>query len=307
MKVLLYYPDWKNRWEPYIRNALKDFDVTICNAKDAEVLGNMSYDKDILISMWADGAVGLWTKEFPEKKIVTYIRRYEMWEPAFMKFSDWSVVDKVIYVSEWCMATANMMWQQEGVTPPTDQRVIPNGVDFSEFPLRDKKPGTKKIALVCSIKEVKNVPLAFQIMMELPKDYTLHHIGIAHSSQDIGITMSYMHGLGLTDRFHSDWQIPREKVASWLMDKDYLISTSLNEGNPNNVIEAMAMGIKPIIHNWPGAAVQFPTDLVFDRVSGAVDLITGDSYDPQSYRNWVLSRYGLDNFKQLTATVKELI
>lgn len=308
MKILLHYPDWKNRWVPYIQDALREFDVTICNEiHSVEALGEMSFDKDILISMWATEIVNLWAQEFPEKKIVTYIRRFELWEPQFIAKINWEVVDKTIFVSEWCQRAANMMWSQYSVTPPADQRVIPNGIDFNDFTLRSDVPGTKKIGLMCSLKEVKNVPLAFQIMMELPADYTLHHIGIPFKSQATGQIMSYMHGLGLTDRFRTDWYIPKDEVRSWLMDKDYILSTSLNEGNPNCIIEAMAMGIKPIIHNWPGALDQFPSDLVFDRVSGAVDLITGNSYDPRSYRNWVLSRYSLDNFRLFTETIKELI
>jgi hypothetical protein len=43
------------------------------------------------------------------------------------------------------------------------------------------------------------------------------------------------------------------------------LSTSLSEGNPNNVIEAMAKGIKPVVHAWPGAEDQFPEDTASPR------------------------------------------
>jgi len=306
MRILLHYPAWGNRWEPYIKEALNEFDLTITHTEDSAELGELSLEADVLISMWASGIVEFWSKYFSDKKIVTYLRRFELWQPEFMTKIDWTKVDRTIFVSNWCRQAANMMWNSHHIKRPKEQIIIPNGVDFSDFELRQKKPDTKKIAFVCSLKEVKNVPLAFQILMELPKDYTLHHIGLPFSSQHTGQLYSYMHGLGLTDRFFSDGHIPREKVADWLADKDYILSTSLNEGNPNNVIEAMAMGIKPVIHSWPGAREQFPEDLIFDRVSGAVDLITGESYTPVSYRNWVLDRYNLSNFEKFKKVVEQL-
>lgn len=309
MRILLHFPTWQNRWIPYVKAALREFDVTLCHEeKNLEKLCEVSAKHDLLLSMWANDIVAVWTIKFPEKKIVTYLRRFEMWESGFMQNIVWSAVDKVIFVSKWCREAANELLIHNEITPPDDQRVIPNGIDIEEFPLRKERPNTKKIGLVCSLKEVKNVPLAFQIMLGLPEEYTLHHIGLPYRSQDTGQLFSYARGLpGVANRFYTEWYIPKNKVREWLEDKDFIISTSLNEGNPNNIIEAMSAGVKPIIHNWPGAKDQFPEDLIFSRVSEAVGLITDNTYEPQRYRDWVESRYSLDNFKQLTATIKELI
>ena len=229
-----------------------------------------------------------------------------MWEPDLMQNIKWEAVDKVIFVSEWCRRAANDILSHNKIILPSDQRVIHNGVDLEEFPFRGKRADTKKIGLVCSLKEVKNIPLAFQIMLALPEEYSLHHVGLPFSNQDAGQLYSYAHGLAnLSGRFVTDWYIPSHRIAGWLADKDFILSTSINEGNPNNIMEAMSMGIKPIIHSWPGAYDQFPNDLIFSKVSEAVDLITEDTYEPQRYRDWVASRYSLDNFKKLTATIKE--
>lgn len=303
MKILLHYPNWKNRWESHIIKTLSEFDLTVTHTSDIQKLWDLSTDKDILVSMWANNIVSFWAHEFPEKRIVTYLRRFEIWQPDFMCGTNWSAVNKIIFVSNWCRSAANMMWRQANIKTCPDQEVIYNGIDIDEFKLREKKPGTKKIALVCSLKDVKNVPLALQILMELPLEYELHHIGIQFSSRDTGQIMSYAHHLGLTGRFHSDGHIPRAEVQGWLADKDYILSTSLNEGNPNNIIEAMAMGIKPVIHAWPGSKEQFPNDLIFDRISGAIDIITGQCYNPVSYRDWIASRYTLDNFNKFKTAV----
>jgi glycosyltransferase involved in cell wall biosynthesis len=306
MKVLLHYPDWKNRWEEYILNSLKDYDVTVTSTEVVEKLDRLSKDKDILISMWCNGIVNYWSHTFPEKKIITYLRRFELWEKHYMVEPNWDAVDCLIFVSEWVKNAANLMWKQHGITAPKNQVVIPNGVDLSEFELRKEKPNTNKIALVGSLKEVKNIPLAIQILTELEPKYELYHIGIPFRSQDAGIIMSYAFNLEINERIHFEGNILREEIKNWYKDKDYLLLTSLNEGNPNCVIEAMAMGIKPVIHNFPGSKMQFPSDLIFDRIGGAIDIITGDSYKPQSYRNWVEERYSLKNFDKFKETVAEV-
>lgn len=303
-KVLLHYPKWNNRWEIPILEQLKDYDLRVSHSNDMNEVRALSVDKDILISMWCNSVVNLWTHEFPGKKIITYLRRYELWEETLMALPDWNAVDHIIFVSQWCMEIANQMWKQNKIVPPMNQSVIPNGIDMSQFKLREEKPNTGKIAMVCSLKEVKNMPLAFQILTELPDKYSLHHIGLPYSTQNLGMIMSYANNLRVAYKIHLDGQIPRDKVREWLADKDYILSTSINEGNPNNVIEAMAMGIKPVIHNWPGARYQFPNDLIFEKISGAIDIITGEGYIPQSYRNWVEDRYGLENFKKFKEIVE---
>ena len=305
-KVLLHYPDWKNRWEPYVKEALSEFDLTVTSSLEVDELEQLSKDADILVSMWANQVVQLWTERFPEKKIITYLRRYEMWSPELMQSIDWRQTDAVVFVSRWCMETASMMLSDHGLPVPGNQIVIPNGIDIDQVPFRESPAKTKKIGMVCSIKEVKNIPMAFQVLLQLPEDYHLHHIGLPYSSQGICTIMSYIDSIGLTDRVHFEGTVKRSEVFDWLNDKEVLLSTSLNEGNPNNVIEAMGMGIKPVIHAWPGARDQFPKDCVFDRVEGAVNMITGDYYDPNFYRQWVMDRYTTSNFKKLTELVRNI-
>ena len=44
-----------------------------------------------------------------------------------------------------------------------------------------------------------------------------------------------------------------DDIAKWWEDKDYTLSASIHEGHPYNILESMARGIKPIIHNFDGA------------------------------------------------------
>jgi glycosyltransferase involved in cell wall biosynthesis len=82
----------------------------------------------------------------------------------------------------------------------------------------------------------------------------------------------------------------------WWEQCSYCLSTSLSEGNPNNVIEAMAKGIKPIIHNWPGAKDQFQD--TFDTVEQALGQFAGD-YNSEQYRDWISKNYSLKNIDKV--------
>lgn len=306
MKVLLHYPDWKNRWEQHVIDALSEFDLRVTNSMVVEEIELFSKDADVLISMWGNQVVQLWTERFPEKKIITYLRRYEIWAEELMRHIRWQHVDGAVFVSQWCRDTAYMMWNDYNLPIPKRDVLIPNGIDIDSIPFRETPVKNKKIAMVCSMKEAKNIPLAFQILMELPEDYHLYHIGLPYTSQSACTMLSYAHGLGLTDRLHFEGTIKRSEVFDWLSDKEILLSTSLNEGNPNNIIEAMAIGVKPVIHSWPGARDQFPENLIFNRIHDAAIKITEGNYTPEFYRDWVKKRYNSGNFKQLTNLIKEV-
>ena len=82
-----------------------------------------------------------------------------------------------------------------------------------------------------------------------------------------------------------------ENIDAWLEGKDYLISTSVSESFGYNIAEAMAKGIKPLIHNWPGAKNIYPQSLVFNTVEEAVSMITSETYDSKMYRELIVTKY----------------
>lgn len=150
--------------------------------------------------------------------------------------------------------------------------------------------------------------LAVEIMSLLPKDFTLHHIGIPFNDLITGQLLSYIEYRGLSNRFVFEGHIEREDVPKWLEDKEIILSTSINEGNPNNVIEAMAMGIKPVINMWPGVREQFRTEWIFERAQQAADMIEDRfTYTPELYRKHVEREYSVENFKKIHTVIDEVV
>lgn len=298
MKVLLYYPEWGNRWIPYIEKELSRYELMVFNTPaggqiDLEVLRSLSRKADVLISMWCDPVPAVWSNEFADKKIITYLRRYELWETVLMDNIKFENIDTVVFVSEYYRNKFEHLYPGK----IRNSCVIRNGVDLSEFPFKKRSRGNK-IGMMCSIKNVKNLPLAGLILKELPDEYKIHHIGIPFNSQIAGQIVSYLDNLGVLDRFIFEGTVSREEVPAWLDDKNYILSTSINEGNPNNIIEAMAMGIRPIIHDWPGARDQFPEEYIFQSVYQAVHAVKG-GYISELYRKWVEEHFSLKNFEAI--------
>lgn len=300
MKVLFHYPEWGNRWIPYFEKELKRYDFKATHTMDVRELKDLCNWADVLFSPWTNEIVAFWTRRFPEKKIICYLRRYELWEKRLHEIIDFTKINAMIFVNEWYKKKVDEL----NVIPLT--YLIPNGVDIEKFSL--KYPcNKKKIAFVGQMKHVKNFGLALQILQELPKEYTLHHIGFGAIDGINGQVLSYTESVGLQDRVFFYKPKSRDEMAEWYQDKDFIISSSLNEGNPNCIIEAMAMGIKPVIHKWPGVDGQFPNKYIWTTIREALDIIKHLPYTPKEYRDWVKENYSLKNISAIHRVIDEVM
>lgn len=252
--------------------------------------------------MWCSGVVGAWSQHLPKKKIITYLRRFELWSDAMMSQIDFNYVDSMIWINTYYGEVFNRLIDAENIK----HYLIPNGIDLTEWKLREHTGDQNKIALIASMKHVKNIPLAAQILCNLPERYHIHHIGL-HTDNYTGELFAYIEGLGLKDRWHWEPSVARENVQDWLQDKGCLLNPSVNEGNPNCVIEAMAMGIKPVIHTWPGAYNQFPENNIFKTVQEACEIIQSPQYDSIMYREWTEKNFSIDNFKMLHTVIADAL
>lgn len=225
---------------------------------------------------------------------IVFIRRYEYYTMPLKKVP-WEKVGAVIMVND---ALAYGFEQRTGVKP----HVIYNGVDPERWSYKVRGHG-KKIAMVGYINHRKNLPLAAEIMARLPKDYELHIAGACQSREVLDFMLHAAVSGGWKAVFHG----PVDNMNAWLEDKDYLLCTSVSEGCPNSVIEAMAKGIKPIVHNWPGATNQFG-NAVFRNVSLAMSEVDEDvDYESAEYRRTVMERFSLDNLRKVRSVIEETV
>ena len=250
---------------------------------------------DVIIFMWMDSATRDFINNNPKQcTYIVFCRRYEIYnfDP---KDIDWDKVDKVIFVNDYL---AEIFKERTGVTP----EVIYNGIDPDKWAFKERGHG-KKIAWVGYINKKKNLPLALQIMAELPRDYELHVAGGIQCNE----TMDYLMHLGKAMQINVFLHGHVDDMDTWLEDKNYLLSTAISEGSPNNVIEAMAKGIKPIVHAWPGAYPQFGVH-VFDAIEDAAEMMRPKSpYDSRLYLDEVNAQFGWNQYKRVAKIVEEAV
>ena len=295
-KVLLISPTtWPNRWREYYLDAF-------------EAKGDQAYFADEYTGDGWDAVIFMWANKRSmeimngiEKKTCPWIvwcRRYEFFEKEF-GLINWDRVDHLIFCNKFLHDAFNFSRHVDKVA----SHLIYNGMDLSAWNPKKSLNG-HTLAWVGNIHPKKNPQLALEIVRELIKEdkiYTLHMVGAITDS------CLYMHLLHYIGKYELPvifaGEIKSSQMDTWLDDKDYLLSTSISEGNPNCIIEAMAKGIKPLVYDWPGAQDQFPEDVIFSTSHEAADMI-GTGYNPERYRRLVADKF---NFEDTFRKVYELI
>lgn len=281
MKVALVTP-WENAWVPYFKRGVE--------ARGHEfVLARGEVPKaDVVIHGWASG----YSQPAAGARNIMFLRRYELFDGGLSKV-DWKGVDALICVNTWIAEAVKRTFKASGIKTPV--HMIYNGTDPARWKFKQRKPNNL-VGMACHVHPKKNLALALQVMAWLPQDYELH---IAGQIQD-PCTAEYLNHVGkaMRRRVYLYDHIPAEQLDFWWEQFGVCLSTSLSEGNPNNVIEAMAKGIKPVVHNWPGSEDQFP-GLTFNTAQEAATAILDPHYASFEYLEIVKHNFSLANIERV--------
>ncbi len=208
----------------------------------------------------------------------------------------WENIDTLITIGNSFVEEA-LLKQVPYIRNKTQLITIPNGVNLDKFEFTGKSHG-KNIASVGYLNMRKNPMFLLQCMQKLhyiDPEYKLFFAGNFQDSMLEQYIKHVVQTLKLTDVvFFDGWQ---EDVNVWLKDKQYIVSCSIGESQGMGLLEAMACGLKPIIHNFPGADQIFPSEFLFNIAEEFCGQICSASYEPQEYRRFVEEHYPLE--KQL--------
>jgi glycosyltransferase involved in cell wall biosynthesis len=191
---------------------------------------------------------------------------------------------------------------------------VPHGVNLDNFRLIDRQRG-KNLAYAGYPNMTSNPMLLLQCMQKLhyiDPEYKLFFAGVFQDPMLEQYAKHMLRELDLADVVFFDPPMPEQRdVNAWLQDKHYIVSCSIGESRGTGLLEGMACGLKPVIHNFAGAGEIFPSEFLFNISEEFCQQILCDRYEPERYRKFVEENYALKEqldrvngvFKQLEAEI----
>ncbi len=281
------------------------FETKLVISNNAEQI-KQAYDwADIVWIEWGNDLAVFVTNNFEKKgkKIVCRIHSYEVFAGFPLKIN-WDKVDKLIFVANHIREEFFHKYPEIGSKLLNKIMIVSNGLNLNKFVFKERQKG-RKIATVALIRHTKNPQMWLQVLKTLLRKDPKYELHIAGNFQDVECEY-YMRNYIQT--FHLEQNVffygYINNVNEFLRDKNFILSTSIREGHPYNIMEALASGIKPIIGYYPGVFEQFPKELIFSDFEDVVNIVEGE-YESEKYRRFVEDNYSLE--KQMLAFYEILL
>ncbi len=245
---------------------------------------------DVVWLEWANevAIIGSKYKWLRDKRVLIRLHSYEIFT-NFPLSIDWRNIDKLIFVAPHIeeIFFERFPGLKEVIR---DTGIVFNGLNLNEIPFDDRKPGYD-IAWVAHINYKKAPELSLQVIKKLVEKNAEYKLHIAGDFQDPRYDVYMRHLVRYMDLEKNvlfyGWV---DDMEEFWRNKNYLLSTSLHEGHPYNIMEAMARGIKPVIHWFRGAEKLYDKQWLFLTIDEAVKLITNGEYDSRYYRDFLKAK-----------------
>lgn len=249
---------------------------------------------------WADVCWFEWCDEFviygsrhelaEEKKLICRLHSYEAFADYIFNVK-WESIDKIIFVAKHIFEIVNNKLNN---AISSKSVVIPNGINLDRYTFKERQKGFN-IAYVGYINYKKGPMLLLQLFKSLydkDKRYKLYIAGQFQDERYVLYFNQMIKEMGLENYvIFEGWQ---NDIDKWLEDKNYIVCCSILESQNISIMEAMAKGIKPVIHNFVGAKEIYPSYLIWNTIDEAVEMILSGDYDSTKYRAFIESNYSLE-------------
>jgi len=256
---------------------------------------------------WFEGCTDMVVEASKQPKACKNIVRLHGFEqvPAFggidwVSQVRWENIDILITDGNPFVKNA-LLQEMPDIENHTSLITVPNGVNLDKFKFIDRGRG-KNLAWIGSLDMRKNPMFLLQCMQKLHYIDPGYKLFFAGTFQSLILEQYVRHmiqQLMLTEVVFFDPPLAgQDDINSWLQDKHYIICGSLAESQGMGLLEGMACGLKPVIHNFPGASQIFPSEFLFNISEEFCGQILSDTYQPQRYRRFVEENYPLE--KQLS-------
>ena len=316
---------------------LPDYQVKECYSdKKDEVIQTVSW-ADIVWQEWADPLCAAVTRHptmLDNKKLIIRLHSYEVLQyvGGYIKDIDWDRCDALICVADHVRIEAvTQITKLTNLNKNFETFVIPNGVDMEKFPLTEDgwdvgvvnkvKNKGKNIAYIGSVTDKKGPMLmlhAFDklvhgticysgeegsISLRQPRpDYKLHVAGDFYDLRYLHYWEHMTKEMKLENNIVLHGRV--ENMPEFLKTMHYVVCSSPWESQNMSVMEAMATGCMPLVHNFPGSKNIYPEMFVWTTIDEFVDKILTMPWSPSTFRKIIQERY---DFKDRIKDIEEVM
>lgn len=253
--------------EDLIIRMKEDYEIRRLDGSRLSEMTELMKWSDLSWFEWCDDFI-IRGSRFPKfTKIICRLHKYEIFTDMPNQVN-WGNVNHLVLVSRAVSEIINSL----SIKIDVPCSVIENGLDFSKYTIPPDKKYGKKIAYMGHIKQAKGVQLllqCFKAIYDYDNDYTFHIAGI-HDDKMIEFYYNHMiKEMGIPVSFEG-WV---KDIPSWFADKDYIICSSISEAFMYSIMEGIACGLMPLVHNFPGADSIYPESCLYNSVSECIDLL----------------------------------
>lgn len=255
------------------------FDTCDNNLASATKPGSAILDDNANFRPW-----DLHDHDLTNKQVIVRAIDIEVWH-GHHNASLWDCVDDLIFIAPHIRKIANE-FELPGRKEDLRVHTVPCAVNLDDWTYRERKSGFK-IGVVSERWTSKGVAEILQIALKLKQIDKRYKITWLGQRSDYPWEHEYR------DEFVEHHQLPIEFVNTvdgvdeFLEDKNYLLHASHKEGFSYATAEAMAKGIRPILHRFYGADDLWP-GLTWSGIDEAIDMITDGEYDSPGYRQYLV-------------------
>ena len=220
---------------------------------------------------------------------VVSLRRCDI-RDHWVKDVPWENVDIVVQIGSSAVEEALLM-QVPDIRNRTRLTIVPNGVNLERYTLRPKGRGKNLACIGCLTMEA-NPAFLIQCMQKLhyiDPEYKLFFSGAFESPM---LEQYVRHMVGTLELTGTVFFEPRPAdLNGWLGERHFIIAGSIGESQVEALLAGMACGLKPVIHNFPGADKLLPRWYLFNIAEQFCEQVLSPEYEPQSYRRFVEERF----------------
>lgn len=265
----------------HVVTVMVEFNKSICQAAD------------VVWSEWCNEAA-VQASHADCVKLVLRMRGYDAW--GSLDQINWSAVSALVYESVLLKEIAETRLPTLQNFP---SHVIPAGLDLSRFPFAPMDHG-KVVAMPTRPDFLKG----HQIVYEWARRRSDMQIHITVPFADLAprLVRYLQYNKPINVRLWGNVDTP-----TWLREikANYVLSASASEDLGYTIIEAMAMGIKPLIHDRVGARALWPEDLIWQTLDNLDKLVDpGSDYLALAWRRFVEEYYDAE---KLTKNFTEVL